>query len=177
MKRFTLLSLFGLLVVALTAPAYAQIEWRGSGAIDSNYFYYRNIFKSPTMFGAVSDQTGSGSGSGVQSWNKNGQSYTNTRARLKLDAAAGKEVTGTMFFEMDASRWGETGEGNGKAGRWKADQTAVEVKNMFFTFGVPYSDSCPDYSETWCSARGCPARNGPCDRRCGSHLRFQTRPG
>jgi len=147
MKRFIMLSLFGLLVVALTAPAYAQVEWKSSGQIDTNYFYYRNIFKSGTLYGTVADQTGSGTGL-PESYNKSGQQYMNTRGRLKLDAQAGKEVTGTIYFEMDSTRWGETGNAasataaqkgqNGQAGQWKADQTAVEIKNLFFTFGVPY---------------------------------------
>jgi len=149
MKRLTVLGLSGLLIVALAAPVYAQIEWKSAGQIDANYFYYRNIFKSPTMFGAVTDQSGvSGSGSNVPSWNKSGLQYFNTRGRLKLDAAAGKEVTGTIYFEMDATHWGETGNRmassgvnkgqNGMAGQWKGDQAAVEVKNLYFTFGVPY---------------------------------------
>jgi len=138
MKRSIVLGLFGLLIVALAAPVYAQMEYKFSGMVDTNYFYYRNIFKAPALYGTPTDQTGTGTGSHAESWNKDSLQYTNTRGRYKFDVSAGKDVSGTLFFETDATRWGETCTGYNCAGRWKADQTEVEVKNLYMTFAVPY---------------------------------------
>jgi hypothetical protein len=52
----------------------------------------------------------------------------------------GKQVSGTIFFEIDAARWGEkwgTGAQRNGAGDWNADAAAVEVKNAYLTFALP----------------------------------------
>jgi hypothetical protein len=53
----------------------------------------------------------------------------------------GKEMMGTFNFEIDSIRWGEpsrSGAQRNFAGSWGADRAAVEVKNMFITFGMPW---------------------------------------
>ena len=68
------------------------------------------------------------------------QNFWATRARLKFDAAMGKQVSGTLFFEIDSARWGERnglGAQRNQAGNWNADSAAVEVKNAYITFAVP----------------------------------------
>jgi hypothetical protein len=52
----------------------------------------------------------------------------------------GKQVSGTIFFEIDATRWGERnglGAQRNQAGDWNADSASVEVKNAFLTFALP----------------------------------------
>ena len=136
MKKCIGLILFGLLIVAFSAPVYAQFEWKVSGMMDSNFVAYKNIYASPQIYGGAVDSNGNAMGD-TRSLNKMGQ-YFNTRGRFKFDAAMGKEVTGTMFFEMDSTRWGETTDGRNAVGRWDADRAAVEVKNLFMDFAIPY---------------------------------------
>ena len=139
MKKCMGLILFGLLIVAFSAPVYAQFEWKVSGYLDTNYFYYRNIYKTAQITGGYVDMTrptGNTMGD-TRSIDKTG-SYFNTRGRFKFDAAMGKDVTGTMFFEMDSARWGETQGGVNQSGKWVADQPDVEVKNLYLDFAIPY---------------------------------------
>jgi len=136
MKKCIGLILFGLLIVAFSAPVYAQFEWKVSGLIDSNFVIYKNIFYSSQITGGATDTMGNPMGD-TRSLNKTGQ-YFNTRGRFKFDAVMGKDVTGTMFFEMDSTRWGETGTNRNNVGKWDADRDAVEVKNLFLDFGIPY---------------------------------------
>jgi hypothetical protein len=49
-----------------------------------------------------------------------------------------KELSGTIFFEMDSNRWGETGDGRNAMGVWTGDRAAVEIKNVYIDFGIPY---------------------------------------
>ncbi|MFH1123463.1 MAG: hypothetical protein V1758_07340, partial [Pseudomonadota bacterium] len=135
MKKCIGLILFGLLIVAFSAPVYA-VDWKASGYLDTNYFYYKNIFKGNQIYGNHKGTDGNAMGDD-RHWNKTGQ-YFNTRGRLKIDAGIGKDVTGTMFFEMDSARWGEVVGGKDQVGKWTADQAAVEVKNLYLDFGIPY---------------------------------------
>jgi hypothetical protein len=71
-------------------------------------------------------------------------SYMETRGRLKFDAIMGKDMMGTFFFEIDSNRWGERVEAGSTAQRNRAgfwgvsDRAAIEVKNMFLTFAMPW---------------------------------------
>jgi hypothetical protein len=63
-----------------------------------------------------------------------------TRARLKFDAVMGKNLSGTILFEMDSTRWGETpgtGDQRNQLGYFAGDRGALEIKNVYFDFGVP----------------------------------------
>ena len=66
------------------------------------------------------------------------------RGRLKFDALMGKEMSGTFQFEFDSTRWGEripagsTAQRN-YAGFWGvSDRSALELKHMYFSFGMPW---------------------------------------
>jgi hypothetical protein len=136
MKKCMGLILFGMLIVAFSAPVYAQFEWKVSGYLDTNYFYFKNIYKTSSIYGGYIDMNSVSMGD-TRSLNKTGQ-YFNTRGRFKFDAAMGKDVTGTMFFEMDSTRWGEVAGGVNQSGKWVADQPDVEVKNLYLDFAIPY---------------------------------------
>jgi len=107
MKRLVVMVLFGLLIVALSAPVSAQVEWKSSGQIDANFMLYRNMYATGAHYLGKDDEldnNGAGYGNGgVSSGMDDSSHYFNTRGRLKLDAAAGKQVSGTMYFEMDAT--------------------------------------------------------------------------
>jgi len=192
MKKFVLLSLVGLSILAFSTAGYAQqlyelekgkpgsphpnfqagsysqavvgekppvLEFRASGFIDVIYEHNKNVvqaapnpwtdFTGP-LFGVnrlFAPQAGQGTiTSGAlqgtprgAAWNTQ-QKYFETRARLRFDAAMGKQVSGTIFFEMDATRWGERnglGAQRNQAGNWNADSAAIELKNAFISFALP----------------------------------------
>jgi hypothetical protein len=143
MKKFVVLSLISFLILAFGATVYGQekapaLEFKASGFIDAVSLLYRNVAPAAgPIFGPPSAATGIGFGGDAFDRTNNGMS---TRGHLKFDAMYGKEITGTIYFEMDASRWGDNGfpaTSGGKAGRWTGDETAVEIKNLYFTFGIP----------------------------------------
>ena len=145
MKKFIILSLCGLLIMAFSATVYAQkLDFKVSGAIYTTSYLYRNLPDTEDIFGgpkSPSDWTSSTA-------SKRGtidrtQSWMATRARLKFDAVMEKDLSGTIYFEMDSSRWGDN-EGSSKDGSlqrnsmgyWGADRAAVEVKQAFIDFGL-----------------------------------------
>lgn len=144
MKKFVVFSLVALLVLAFGSLAFAQkkeepkLEFKASGFIDAQSTWGRNI---------TTGNAGAGMyGSVTSAYRPGGAAYDDTvswmatRARLKFDAVMGKNLSGTIFFEMDSSRWGEvagTGAQRNQMGHWSADRAAVEVKNVYIDFGVP----------------------------------------
>ena len=155
MKKFTVLFLAGFLILAFGTTVYAQakLEFKASGFIDIQSFWLRNVpqlqapnqvFYGTAPFGpstggfvAFDPVTGRRAGG----LNKS-DAYWDTRFSLRFDAVMGKELSGTLQFEMDASRWGNAagaaGSASGAMGRWSADSTAVEIKYAYVDFGMPY---------------------------------------
>jgi len=166
MKKFIVLALFGLLIVASTVSAQ-KLEFKASGTIDFDSTLNMNV---PFYFGSVgtaharhdgifntwyqntfrSEATGKPTGSLDHT-----ASYTYGRATLKIDAVMSKELSGTMMFEIDAFRYGggagptssATGGPGGVLsqaserntfGVWSTDRAAVEVKNIYIDVGLPY---------------------------------------
>jgi len=129
MKKFFILGLVGLLLTFGTV-VYAQekapkLDFKASGFIDMVTEWYRNATAAT-----------------LSTLNPNSNydrsnAYLETRARLKFDAVMGKNLSGTIFFEMDSSRWGDAAGGRNQLGLWNADQVAVEIKNVYVDFGVP----------------------------------------
>jgi hypothetical protein len=159
MKKFTVLALFGLLIMAFSATVYAQkLEFRASGTIDfdtvvnKNVGYYfgnaaaigmglhRGIFYNSTW--SVPTFVAGGKPSGNLD---HMAAYAYSRGILKFDAIMDKNLSGTITFEIDAVRWGAATAGNltqasmrNTLGSWATDQSAVEVKNVYFDVGLPY---------------------------------------
>jgi hypothetical protein len=156
MKKFIVLSIVGLLVLSFGTTVFAQAKkpepaklgFKASGFIDAAYFGARNVpyaydvppwqpffAWAPPLYGPppLFDIGTAGRG---QALDKE-RSLWQSRARLKLDAVWGKELSGTIFFEMDSGQWGEAPGGRNQFGRWSGDQTAVEIKNLYFDFAVP----------------------------------------
>ncbi|MGQ9507990.1 MAG: alginate export family protein [Thermodesulfobacteriota bacterium] len=142
MKKLLVLTLMGLLILAF-GTVYAQekkeepkLQFIASGFIDAQSTWGRNITTGNAgagLYRTVSSVYLPG-GDGYDKT----VSWMSTRARLKFDAKYGKEVSGTIFFEMDATRWGETGDGRNKMGFWSGDRAALEIKNVFIDFGLPF---------------------------------------
>jgi len=160
MKKLAVLSLIGLLILAF-GIAYAQekkeepkLEFKFSGFIDAQFNSYVNATNGnpsagiydvvPAAFKPFSSTTVVSNGKSGPTAIDDNVSYWMSRARLKLDAIYGKVASGTIHFEMDSDRWGDSPGGNaGKIserntyGYWSGDRAAVEVKNAYFDFGVP----------------------------------------
>jgi hypothetical protein len=67
--------------------------------------------------------------------------YYESRARLGFNAIMDKNLSGTILFEMDSAHWGDaspTGAQRNAMGYWAADRAAVEIKNVYIDFGLPY---------------------------------------
>jgi hypothetical protein len=171
MKKFVVLTLFGLLIMAFGATVYAQkLEFKASGMIDFDTVWAFNV---PYYFANVATAHGLHSGlfqtNSLPSFNARGapdrafnhnDAYAYSRAILKFDAVMDKNLSGTITFEIDAFRWGSSsgwlsnGKGTGglgsqggtlqiasernTAGVWSTDRAAVEVKNFYIDFGLPY---------------------------------------
>ncbi|MDI7261204.1 MAG: hypothetical protein QME90_14970, partial [Thermodesulfobacteriota bacterium] len=142
MKKFIVLSLAGLLIMAMSSMVYAQkLDFKASGHIYAQSFLYVNL---PALsYGTAPLFTGR-AGGGISSDYRPGggafdetNSWMNARGRLKFDAVMGKELSGTIFFEMDSSRWGDISTDRNRMGYWTADRAALEIKNVYIDFGVP----------------------------------------
>jgi hypothetical protein len=133
MKKFSLL--IGLLVVVFAATAYAQpIEFKMSGFIAAGGFWNRNLTTTnDPLYSVAGDIPDPNSGNSDKY-----ATYATTRARLKFQAIAGKELSGTVFFEMDATEWGGYNGTRNSVGFWQADRAGLEIKNVYIDVGVPY---------------------------------------
>jgi hypothetical protein len=148
MKKFVVLSLIGLFVLAF-GTAYAQekppvLEFKASGFIDTQTFWFKNVATSASsgIYGPPSSTFQPQlPGTTAASFDKTG-AYLETRARLKFDAIMEKALSGTIFFEMDSSRWGETTPAADQRNAMgttstSGDRGALEIKNCYLDFGVP----------------------------------------
>lgn len=118
MKKFVVLTLFGLLIMAFSSMAYAQkLEFRASGAIDMDTILAENV---PDYFTQVATVHAQHAGI-FQTWaipafnTLSGRptnamdhirSYVTSRGLLRFDAIVDKNLSGTIYFEIDAFRWG-----------------------------------------------------------------------
>ncbi len=166
MKKFIVLSLFGLMIIAISGMAQAQkLDFKVSGYISTTTYLTRNTpqavpfgednfgdttrgivtpfptpFRPPTP-GHVTTASGA--------WNRT-NSYLQTRAFLNLDMIMSKELSGRVALEIDTLQWGgfagatAVGTAGGRItdrnnmGFWTADRASVEVKNAYVTVGLPY---------------------------------------
>jgi hypothetical protein len=135
MKKISLL--IGLLVIVFAATAYAQpIEFKMSGFMDFVGAVFRNLpsANNPVPFAGIAGlepdvNTGNNDKSGA---------LADSRARLKFQANAGKELSATIFLEMDSATWGDANGTRNAMGYWNADRAAVEIKHAFFDVAIPY---------------------------------------
>lgn len=162
MKKLILISLILFLMKLGSFMVNAQqIDFKASGYIDAMAVTERNVPELPyentaTLYatkenpafhgrlypqppGTITTDTAGGAFDKRRAW-------MTSRARLRFDAIASKNLQGTIFLEIDSTRWGEVTSSYGgspnsqrnNAGQWGADRGAVEVKNAFLTFGVPF---------------------------------------
>jgi hypothetical protein len=153
MKKLIVLSLCGLLIIAFSATVYAQkLDFRASGFIDFIGVYDKNTPRynaGAGTFQVVNPDYGyrftAPAGFNDPKALDRRQSFWTSRMRLKFDAVMDKNLSGTIFFEADSSRWGDISGGQGAKlreagafGYWSADRVALEIKNVYVDFGLPY---------------------------------------
>jgi hypothetical protein len=138
MKKFVALIL-GLSIVAFWGTVYAQkVDLSIKGNLDFGTFWYKNVsdagVEGPVIGGLPGDYRPGGGALDKDA------AFAVSRARLQFDAAMGKEIKGTILFEIDSAHWGDTPSSGTRnsAGFWGADRAAVEVKNFYIDFAVPY---------------------------------------
>ncbi len=144
MKKFIALSLLGLLIIVFSATVYAQkLDMRLSGFIDAQSYWYKSMpyaainQTNNAIYQATNTDVNT---PGQRAWDKT-HAFMDARARLKFDAFMDKNLSGTILFEMDSSAWGDTspsGAQRNAYGAWSGDRAAVEVKNVYLDFGLPY---------------------------------------
>jgi hypothetical protein len=145
MKKFIVLSLSCFLILAFSAVGYSQekapsLDFKASGLIYNFSVLRQNVPTGPGNLSGATYGTIADYAYGGVALDKN-EGFMQTRLRLRFDANMGKEITGTILFEADSTKWGErvgTGAQNNLMGQWQADRTALEIKNMFVAFGVPF---------------------------------------
>ncbi len=150
------LFLFTVLVLFFAAAAHGQevkLDFRASGFIDARtqLWQWNNSTQMPHSQGIINvvtpnnkpptfdPKTGANLTGGQ--WNRTA-SYMDSRGRLKFDAIMGKSLSGTVFFEMDSTTWGDasnsTTSQSNKIGYFQGDRAGVEIKNLYFDVAVPY---------------------------------------
>jgi hypothetical protein len=145
MKKFIVLLLAGLLISAFGTTVYAQpkLEFKASGFIDAVTNLYENVTPgnaAGTLYGSVHSSGMPAVFPATNEFNRTA-SWVATRARLKFDAIMEKNLSGTIYFEFDSTRWGETtpaADQRNALGVWSGDRGAAELKNIYFDFGLPY---------------------------------------
>jgi hypothetical protein len=164
MKKFVVLSFAMVLILAFGATVYGQeqkepvLEFKASGFIDAQSFWFKNATQGfngggmyqANAYGAAASGGGFIGGQATQALDSSSVAYLESRCRLKFDAVYGKDLSGTIYFEFDSSPWGNARGGrnsNASAGSivserntfgfWSTDRAALEVKNIYFDFGVP----------------------------------------
>jgi len=164
MKKFTVLTLLGFLIMAFGTTVYAQkLDFRASGYIDFQTFWDRNVPPRNLTAGIIQVTDKDFAFTKANTKDKSldrSLGYSDSRGILRFDAVMDKNLSGTVIFEMDAYRWGgsagwlstgkgQTGQGShggtltlgserNTVGVWSTDRAAVEVKNVYFDFGLPY---------------------------------------
>jgi hypothetical protein len=145
MKKFFVTILAAMFILAFGAVAYSQeapkLEFKASGFIDSQFIVNEGAAAGTAGLFDIAPASIRPGGAAFEDT----VSYLQTRARLKFDAVMGKNLSGTIFFEFDSNRWGESapapGAGNDERnllGVWNGDRGAAELKNIYFDFGIPY---------------------------------------
>jgi hypothetical protein len=155
MKKFTVLCLAGLLVLAFGATGYAQapkLEWSAYGYFEVGTYWTQNVPEyAPNHLGDgiyrvapanYSTFSGAPFYAPTLALDRK-EAFWDFRSRLTITAAMGKEISGSLYFEIDGN-WG--GASNASAitreasnvAVWNADRTAVEVAGAWIDVGLPY---------------------------------------
>ncbi len=139
MKKFAINCLSGLFILALGAIAYGQerkLEFKAAGFIDAQTYWFVNATPgnpAAGIYDVLHPHYKFGGGALDRK-----VAYLESRGQLKFDFLMGKELSGTIHFEMDSGRWGSPDGTRNSFGFWGADRAALEVKNVYIDVALPY---------------------------------------
>lgn len=123
MKKLATLLIAAGLVFGATAPAANAIDFKAKGEWVMSFDYGQN--------------GGFTGGHGRTGYNQNEDEFeAKQRLRLQLDAVASENLSGTVFFEIGNTTWGD----NGSGGALGADQQIVEVRRAYIDWMVPNTE-------------------------------------
>ena len=123
MKKLATLLIAAGLVFGATAPAANAIAFNAKGESVMSFDYGQN-----------GNYTG---GHGQTGYNgKEDEFEAKQRLRLQLDAVASENLSGTVFFEIGNTTWGESESG----GALGADKQIVEVRRAYIDWMVPNTE-------------------------------------
>ncbi len=123
MKKLATLLIAAGLVFGATAPAANAIDFKAKGEWVMSFDYGQN--------------GGFTGGHGRTGYNgKEDEFEAKQRLRLQLDAVASENLSGTVFFEIGNTTWGQADNG----GALGADQTIVEVRRAYIDWMVPNTE-------------------------------------
>lgn len=123
MKKLATLLIAAGLVFGATAPAANAIDFKAKGEWVMSFDYGQN-----------GNFTG---GHGQTGYNgKEDEFEAKQRLRLQLDAVASENLSGTVFFEIGNTTWGN----NESGGALGADRTIVEVRRAYIDWMVPNTE-------------------------------------
>ncbi|MBD5553630.1 MAG: hypothetical protein HDQ44_04760, partial [Desulfovibrio sp.] len=128
MKKLATLILAAGLVFGATTGANA-IDFKAKGQWIMSFDYGEN----GGFVGKYNNHTPTG-------WGKRGANEDNfearQRIRLQLDAVASESLSGTVYFEIGDTFWGQ----NSTGGALGADQRIIELKNAYIDWMIPESE-------------------------------------
>jgi hypothetical protein len=147
MKKFGVLSFVVILILAFGATVYGQekapaLEFKPFGFLDAQTLYYVNVTGGNatagiySAWGLAAATSFDAAGNPTATLDRKA-AYLESRARLGFNMIMGKEVSGTILFEMDSNPWGSGDGTRNSFGFWAADRAAVEIKNVYIDFAVP----------------------------------------
>lgn len=124
MKKLATLLIAAGLVFGATAPAANAIDFKAKGEWVMSFDYGQN-----GNFTGGHGQTGYGK-------DNEDEFEAKQRLRLQVDAVASENLSGTVFFEIGNTTWGETESG----GALGADRQIVEVRRAYIDWMVPNTE-------------------------------------
>ena len=123
-KIATLLLAAGLVFGAATGASAIDFKAKGQWIMSFDYGQNGNF-------------AGKVNGHKTPGWNKDQDDFeARQRVRLQLDAVASESLSGTVYFEIGDTFWGQ----NSSGGALGADQKIVELKQAYIDWMVPETD-------------------------------------
>ncbi|MCE5333465.1 MAG: hypothetical protein LLG06_02640 [Desulfobacteraceae bacterium] len=141
MKKHLLVFAVVLLAIAITAPAFAAVEFKYGGQ-----FRVRLLSENNALDG-TENSTLYRSAAGVQTYNgDDNRNFIDQRLRLYFTFVASKNLKLVTKWEVGDQVWGSSSGaikniGGGAGGNVGADGVAVEVKNIYAEFNIPNTPS------------------------------------
>jgi hypothetical protein len=143
MKKFIVLSLFGLLIMGFSATVYAQkVDFAASGFFAAGGIASRNFLSSPLGVGPITNySTPNVSTTSFDHPN----AFFESAGALTFDFSVEKQITGRFAFDFLNYRSGYSNFSTAGTswpqfygGPWGARTNAIRVLNVYFDFALPY---------------------------------------